>query len=201
MKLQSSVFGCPSSPSPSARVIPGKSAAKTRLGNWPSLPGCLSLLVCEGTLVVGGCEALVLVVCGVVGGSVSASVLPTVVFIGKTAANSHVGNWPNLPIPHMLPEEEAASATRLVAVVLSVDGSGLVVVVGGSHCMGVFLYSMFAMSRTFCKRLSCKHSLLCSCVVKFGCAVVIVLVAVLSFPEQGTWCCLMLVLFLPLYFL
>ena len=74
----------------------------------------------------------------VAGGSASAPSLLTSVVTGKTAANSHVGNWPSLPMLLVLPDEEGASATLLAAVVLSVGGSGLVVVVGGSHCAGVF---------------------------------------------------------------
>ena len=74
-------------------------------------------------------------------------------------------------------------------------GSDAVVVV----CVVVLLYSILAMSLMFCNRLSCRHSLLCSCVVLFVCVVVIVFVVVLCLPEHGISLSLMLVMFLPLY--
>ena len=73
----------------------------------------------------------------------------------------------------------------------------VVVVVG----VVMLLCNILAMSRMFCNRLSYGHSMSCSCVVLFVCAVVMVFVVVLCLPEHGTLCSLMLALFLPLYLL
>ena len=80
----------------------------------------------------------------------------------------------------------------------SVGGSSVVVFVGA---VVVVMHRILAMSRMFCSLLSCRHNLLCSCVVMFSCAVVTVFVVLLIFPEHGICCSFMLVRFLPLYLL